>query len=150
MAESIYLLPSERCMRVLAIHLHQELHSAGTNRNNTHPKTVVFVQSLSCVQLFDPTDCSTPGFPVLHHLPGAQTHAHRVGDAIPPSHPLLSPSPPAFNLSHGNSGCLLCWPREVQSSIRVAKESWGFLSSDCRANRPHLGFCPEANVPLQG
>src|SRR5574341_882346 len=50
----------------------------------------------------------------------------------------------------GNSGCLLCWPREVQSSIRVAKESWGFLSSDCRANRPHLGLCPEAEVPLQG
>ena len=38
----------------------------------------------------------------------------------------------------------------VQSSIRVAKESWGFLSSDCRANRPHLGLCPEARVPLQG
>src|SRR5574342_858697 len=50
----------------------------------------------------------------------------------------------------GNSGCLLCWPREVQSSIRVVKESWGLLSSDCRANRPHLGLCPEANVPLQG
>ena len=50
----------------------------------------------------------------------------------------------------GNSGCLLCWPREVQSSIRVAEESWGLLSSDCRANRPHLGLCPEANVPLQG
>ena len=45
----------------------------------------------------------------------------------------------------GNSGCLLCWPRQVQSSIRVAKESWGLLSSDCRANRPHLGLCPEAN-----
>src|SRR5574339_1125711 len=39
---------------------------------------------------------------------------------------------------------------EVQSSIRVAKESWGFLSSDCSANRPHLGLCPEASVPLQG
>ena len=49
-----------------------------------------------------------------------------------------------------NSGCLLCRPREVQSSIRVAKESWGLLSSDCRANRPHLGLCPEASVPLQG
>ena len=34
----------------------------------------------------------------------------------------------------GNSGCLLCRPREVQSSVRVAKESWGLLSSDCRAN----------------
>ena len=50
----------------------------------------------------------------------------------------------------GNSGCLLCWPRQVQSSIRVAKESWGLLSSDCRAKRPHLGLCPEANVPLHG
>ena len=54
----------------------------------------------SCLTLCDPMDCSTPGFPVLHHLPGlAQTHVHRVGDAIQLSHPLLSPSPPAFNLS---------------------------------------------------
>ena len=50
----------------------------------------------------------------------------------------------------GNSCCLLCWPRQVQSSNRVAKESWGLPSSDCRANRPHLGLCPEANVPPQG
>ena len=43
---------------------------------------------------------STPGLPVLHHLPEfAQTHVHRVGDAIQPSHPLSSPSPPALNLS---------------------------------------------------
>src|SRR5574337_1021514 len=34
------------------------------------------------------------------------------------------------------SGCFLCWPRNVQSSILVAKESWGLLSSACRANRP--------------
>ena len=45
-------------------------------------------------------DCSTPGLPVLHHLPEfAQTHVHWVGDAIQPSHPLSSPSPPAFSLS---------------------------------------------------
>ena len=44
--------------------------------------------------------CSIPGFPVDHELPElAQTHVHRVGDAIQPSHPLLSPPPPAFNLS---------------------------------------------------
>ena len=45
-------------------------------------------------------DCSLPGFPVLHHLlEFAQTHVHSVGDAIQLSHPLLSPSPSAFNLS---------------------------------------------------
>ena len=47
-----------------------------------------------------PMDCSTPGFPVHYQLLDlAQTHAHQVGDAIQSSHPLLSPSPPAFNLS---------------------------------------------------
>ena len=45
-------------------------------------------------------DCSTPGLPVHHQLLGfTQTHVHRVGDAIQPSHPLSSPSSPAFNLS---------------------------------------------------
>ena len=45
-------------------------------------------------------DCSTPGFPVHHQLPElTQTHVYRVSDAIQPSHPLLSPSPPALNLS---------------------------------------------------
>ena len=54
----------------------------------------------SCLTLCDPTDCSTPGFLVHHQmLELAQTHVHRVGDAIQPSHPLSSPSPPAFNLS---------------------------------------------------
>ena len=48
----------------------------------------------------DPMDCSTPGFPVHHKLSKpTQTHAHRVGDAIQPSYPLLSPSLPACNLS---------------------------------------------------
>ena len=54
----------------------------------------------SCPTLCDPMDCSTPGFPVHHQLPElAQTHVHLIGDAIEPSHPLPSPSPPAFNLS---------------------------------------------------
>ena len=54
----------------------------------------------SCPTLCDPMDCSTPGFPVRHQLPElAQTHVHRVSDAIQTSHPLLSPSPPAFSLS---------------------------------------------------
>ena len=58
------------------------------------------VQSLSRVRLCDPMDCSTPGFPVHQQLPElAQTHVHQVGDAIQPSHPLSSPSLPAFSLS---------------------------------------------------
>ena len=54
----------------------------------------------SCLTLCDPMDCSTPDFPVHDQLPElTQTHVHRVGDAIQPSHPLSSPSPPASNLS---------------------------------------------------
>ena len=54
----------------------------------------------SCPTLCDHMDRSTPGLPVHHQLPElAQTHIHRVGDAIQPSHPLSSPSPPTFNLS---------------------------------------------------
>ena len=54
----------------------------------------------SCLTFGEAMDCSTPGFPVLHHLPEcAQTHVHWVGDAIQPSCPRSSSSPPAFNLS---------------------------------------------------
>ena len=57
-------------------------------------------QSLSRVRLCDPMNRSMPGLPVHHQLPEfTQTHAHRVGDAIQPSHPLSSPSPPAPNPS---------------------------------------------------
>jgi len=62
-------------------------------------------------------DCSTPGFPVHHQHPElAQTHVHRVGDAIQPPHPLSSPSPPAFNLSQHQG--LFQW---VSSSHQVAR-----------------------------
>ena len=48
----------------------------------------------------NPMDCSISGFPDHHHLQElAQTHVHLVGDIIQPSHPLSSPSPPAFKLS---------------------------------------------------
>ena len=54
----------------------------------------------SCLTLCDPMDCGTPCFPILHHLPElTQIHVHRVSDAIQTSHPLSSPSPPAFSLS---------------------------------------------------
>ena len=71
----------------------------------------------SCPALCNPVDCSTPGFHALHHLPElAQIHVHRVGDAIQPSHPLSSPSPPAFNLSQHQG--LFQW---VSSSHQMAK-----------------------------
>ena len=59
----------------------------------------------SCWTLCSPMDCSIQGFPVTQQLPElAQTHVSRVSDAIQPSHPLLSFSPPAFNLSQHQEG----------------------------------------------
>ena len=66
------------------------------------PTTSVQLSSVAqlCPTLHKPTNCSTPGLPVHHQLPEfPQTHVHRVSDAIQPSHPLLSPSPPAPNPS---------------------------------------------------
>jgi len=75
----------------------------------------------SCLTLCDPVDCSTPGLPVHHHLPEfAQTHVHSVSYVIQPSGPLLSPSPPAFNLSQYQG--LSQW---VSSLHQVAKY-WSF------------------------
>ena len=71
---------------------------------NTTPSTKQVLQFSSVAQsyriLCDPMKRSTPGLPVHNQLPEfTQTHVHRVGDAIQPSHPLSSPSPPALNLS---------------------------------------------------
>ena len=72
---------------------------------------------LSRVRLCDPMNRSTPGLPVHHQLPvSTQTHVHGVGDAIQPSHPLSSPSPPTLNLSQHQG--LFKW---VSSSHQVAK-----------------------------
>ena len=58
----------------------------------------------SCPTLCNPMNCSTPGLPVHHQLPEfTQTHVRRVGDAVQPSHPLSSPSPPAPNPSQHQS-----------------------------------------------
>ena len=91
----------------------------------------------SVVQLYptlgDPMDCSTPGFPVHHQLPEfTQTYVHWVGDAIQPSHPLSSPSPPAFNLSQHQG--LFTW---VSSSHKVAKY-WSF-SFNISPSNEHQG-----------
>ena len=71
----------------------------------------------SCPTLCDPMNCSTPGLPVHHQLPEfTETHVHRVSDAIQPSHPLSSLSPPAPNPSQHQS--LFQW---VNSLHEVAK-----------------------------
>ena len=58
----------------------------------------------SCLTLCDPMNRSTPGLLVHHQLPEfTETHVHRVSDAIQPSHPLLSPFPPALNPSQHES-----------------------------------------------
>ena len=73
----------------LPIFIFSDLHHSGQS-----------FQSLCHVRLCDPMNCSTPGLPVHHQLlEFTQTHVHQVGDAIQPSHPLSSPSPPAPNPS---------------------------------------------------
>ena len=89
----------------------RKLFASGGQRIGASASTLVFPMNQfssvqfssviqSCPTLYDPIDCRMPRFPVYHQLPElAQTHVHRVGDTIPPSHPLTSPSPPTFNLS---------------------------------------------------
>ena len=73
--------------------------------------------ALSCPTLCDPMNCSTPGLPVHHQLPEfTQTDVHWVSDAIQPSHPLSSPSPPAPNPSQHHSLF-----QRINSSHEVAK-----------------------------
>ena len=81
-------------------------------------------------------DCSIPGFPVHHQLPEfAQTHVHRVGVTIQPSHPLLSPSPPAFimpSIKVFSNQSVLCirWPKcwSFSFSISSSNEYSGLIS----------------------
>ena len=74
----------------------------------------------SCLTLCNPMDCSKTGFPVHHKLPKlAQTHFHWVGDAIQLSHPLLSPSPPAFTLSQHQG--LFKWVRSLYQVVKELK-----------------------------
>ena len=90
--------------------------------------------SQSCLTLCDPMNRSTPGLPVHHRLPEfTQTHVHRVGDAIQPSHPLLSPFPPAPNPSQhqglfSKSALRIRWPKY-----------WTFSFSICPSNE-HPGL----------
>ena len=94
----------------------------------------LFSSAQSCPTLCDPMNHSTPGLPVHHQLPEfTQTHAHRVGDAIQPSHPLSSPSLPAPNPSQHQG--LFQW---VSSSHEVPKY-WNFNFSISPSNE-HPGL----------
>ena len=79
----------------------------------------------ACLTVCNPTDCSTPGLPVYHQLPEfTQTHVRRVGDAIQPSHPLLSPSPPASIFSSirvlsSESVLHIRWPKYWSFSFNI-------------------------------
>ena len=71
-----------------------------------------------CLTLCDPINCSMPGLPVHHQLPKLTgTHVHWVGDAIQPSHPLSSPSPPTFNLPQHQG--LFKWVSSLQQVAKV-------------------------------
>ena len=77
------------------------MRNAHPNDNSTASQFSQFSSvAQSCPTLCDPMNHSTLGLPVHHQLPEfTQTHVHRVSDAIQPSHPLSSPSPPAPNPS---------------------------------------------------
>ena len=95
-----------------------QLKKMGRGDSNMETHSVQFSSvAQSYLTLCDPIDCSTPGLPVHHQLlEFTQSHVHWVSDAIQPSHHLLSPSPPAFNLSQHQG--LFKW---VGSSHQVAK-----------------------------
>ena len=99
---------------------HAFVKSYRISTTQSHNVTMNFLFSSvaqSCLTLCKPMDCSTPGLPVHYQLlEFTQTHVHWVSDAIQPSHPLLSPSPPTFYLSQHQG--LFKW---VSSSHQVAK-----------------------------
>ena len=92
--------------------------------------------SQSCPTLCDPVNCSMPGLSVHHQLPEfTQTHIHRVGDAIHPSHPLSSHSPPALippsiRVFSNESTLHMRWPKywSFSFSISPSKEHPGLMS----------------------
>ena len=113
-----------------------------------------FISSVarSCLVLCDPMDCSTPGLPVHHQLPElAQSHVHRVSDAIHPSHPLSSPSPlpsifPSIRVFFNESILPIRWPKNwsFSFSISPSNEYSGLISfkmiqgKGTDANSPNL------------
>ena len=113
-------------------------HETQSSQSNPEEKYQVHFSSVaqSCPILCDPMDYSTPG-PSVHHqlLESTQTHVHWVSDAIQPSHPMPSPSPPALNLSQhqgfsNESALHMRWPKYCNFSLNFSpsNEHSGLIS----------------------
>ena len=106
----------------LFIHLSVGVSGAGLLSFKSGFSSVQFNSVAQSCQTLDPMNCNTPGLPVHHQLPEfTQTHVHRVGDVIQPSHPLSSPFPPAPNPSQHQAPFQWlvgspCSPRDSQES----------------------------------
>ena len=102
----------------------------GNRHSYTMLSSVQFISvAQSCLTLCDPMNHSTPGLPVHHQLPEfTQTHVHRVGDAIQPSHPLLSPLlllpiPPSIRVFSNESTLCMRWPKHWSFSFSISPSS---------------------------
>ena len=131
--------------------------------SEVHILLVVF-RLLSPVWLCDPMNCSTPGFPVPHHL--TETHVHWVDDAIQPSRPLSSPSPPPsifprIRVFSNESVLCIRWPKSFSFSISPSSEYTWLISLRThifRSNKKYLiqmctkslQSCPTLCDPIDG
>ena len=113
------------------------------------------IQSVSSVAqsymtLWDTMDCSTPGFPVHHQLPElAQIHVHWIGDAIQPSHPVLSSPPPSLNLSQHQGLFQSVLFQSVQSVLHISwPEYWSISISFSNEYSRLISFMIDRLDPL--
>ena len=138
-----FLYPSlESCPHAMNLSKSEEKGRGGLAKENTCTFPLMEYQAIqfssiaqSCPTLCNPTNRSTPGLPVHCQLPEfTQTHVHRVDDAIQPSHPLSSPSPPAPNPSQHQglfheSTLRMRWPKywSFSFSISLSNEHPGLI-----------------------
>ena len=129
-------MPSSRRPSRPRDQIHVCLHLLHCRQNSLSTESPQFSSVTQlCWTLCDPMDCSMSGFPVHHQFPEiAQTHVHQGRDTNQPSHPLSSPSPPAFNLSQHQS--LFQWV----SSLQSGGQSIGSFSFSTSPSNEHLGL----------